>query len=295
MIELSSSEDLSKQQAQSPPNHPAPLPLAPSGPIPQLAQDPATFVWQPVQRKMKKKKNKPLDGSQGYRTIHLHHGLFSALRLELLPQTTHWAAYVAVVLYRHRDEQIEILLDRQESALTPVTGFFLTHNIFQEKWTHSEATDHMVNETMLSLRRRIILKEKHQNPLKRWTDAHWHYSYSRPTLTSCMVTFTVLIPYLEEIFTIRDTVHGHWQSILGTIGSRWPNQYSHTLVHWDLSQSERMSLLGTYPPENIPEVDVSWDNKDQPSPATSWSDDEHTRSLSRLPTDANRTTNAGHA
>ena len=167
VIEISSSEE--QQEAQLPTESVQPIAQEPAV-LPTSNAEPQNFVWHPVKRK-DKRKAKALDASQGYRTLHLHNNLFLGLKLENLSKSYYLAAHINVIMYRKNREGLEVLQEQVQGATKPVMTFFLTHNIFQEKWSTSEAQEHLVNETMFQLRRRIILKEKHQNPIKRWSDA----------------------------------------------------------------------------------------------------------------------------
>ncbi|KAG0625098.1 hypothetical protein M758_2G027800 [Ceratodon purpureus] len=131
---------------------------------------------------------------------------------------------------------------------------------------------------MFNMRQRIVLREKHKNPIRQWSDAHWAYDYALPTLTSCLITCLAIIPYNEDIFSLKDTIKAKWIALSPALTQRWPQRYTSPLIRLDLSPADRQNLLGHYPPENIPDIDIPWEAPLQAESSYSWSDDEQTRS-----------------
>ena len=249
------------------------------------------FVWQPAKPKPKKADKRKSD-TQGYRTIHLHFRFLYSLHLHDLLQSQYWGMYTALAIYRRRDTQIDILQDFSQGQAQPVSSFFRTHNIFQEKWTHAKATEFITNKTMLNVRPKIVLKEKHKNPIRKWSDAHWVYDYTVPTLTACLVTCLATIPYNETVFSLRNTIQAKWIELSLGLAKRWPQPYTNPLTRLELSPADRMNLLGHYPPENIPDIDVPWQLSIPIESSTSWSDDEQLRSSHRRQIDESEPTHS---
>jgi hypothetical protein len=85
-----------------------------------------------------------------------------------------------------------------------VITIFLTYNIIEKKWVKNEAKENLINETMLSFRKYIVLRATKRNPLIKWKDAIWHKIIYQPLSTSCLITWTPFIPCDEQIFTIKN-------------------------------------------------------------------------------------------
>ena len=117
----------------------------------------------------------------------------------------------------------------------------------------------MVNETMRNMRNRIVLQEKRKNPIRSWADASWIYAYSLPTLTSCLITCLVALPYDEAVFQLKSTIQARWIPLSTSLQAKWPSTPSGQLHKWELSEADSQNLLGFYPPENIPDIDVPLD------------------------------------
>lgn len=108
-----------EKDAMSPPTEVIPTPRT------EITTTPS-FIWKPSPKKAAANHKEP-EGIRGYHIVHLHFRLLYALHLHDLPQSRHWSAFIAILPYR------------------------------RGQWTHAEAISHMVNETMLSMRSKIIL------------------------------------------------------------------------------------------------------------------------------------------
>lgn len=86
---------------------------------------------------------------------------------------------------------------------TPPISFYLTQPLNKSSWTQEEAKTHLVNETMLQLRPKITLQNKHRNPIRNWEDGSWRYEWLRPSGKSALCILTAIIVCDETIFTLR--------------------------------------------------------------------------------------------
>lgn len=111
----------------------------------------------------------------------------------------------------------------------------------------------MTNETMLTIRKFVSLKHTKQNPLTHWTGATWRYDFRILEPLACLSTWTVLIKYNEDIFTLKTKDSWKWTMLPATLHSQLSGSWA-TLARWTTSDEDRKFLLGPNPPSTLPAI-----------------------------------------
>jgi hypothetical protein len=229
-------------------------------------------VWQPDKEVIRRRPTQ-VATQNGYRTTHTNPDLWRALGLELNQPMVTCVALVTPTVYRF-EKGTQILLDYTGKDGKPLTYFYLTHNVAVNKWTEEEAREHMTNETMLLFRKHITLQTKKKNPIANWGDVTWQYDLHQPSPSTCFITWTPLIKYNEDIFKIKRHSQIRWTSIPETLETQWPKENINTPNRWSLSGTDRSFLLGSNPPNQIPDKDTSAWLPSECTDATQHQDDQ---------------------
>lgn len=126
---------------------------------------------------------------------------------------------------------------------------------------------HLVNQTMLHLCKRIILKHKHINPIRSWEEGSWLYHCTQPTPGKNLCNMVAPVEYNSEICTMRHTNGLQWPAL----PSAQQDNISHCLRHqsqaWHLENNHLLTFLGLTTP-SLPKGQnqfylISSENKEQ--------------------------------
>lgn len=214
-------------------------------------------IWQPITNEpVKTATQTPLSGRKGYRTMRIRMALWEALKCNWIAYGTTTAAVIVPVIYRAT--KTKDVFEAIQNVVIPynrlITSFYLSHDSVTRHWIDLEAQQLLVNETMLHLCDHIKLKRPHENPLQRWTDAHWVYIWHRISATSAINTWLVLIKYDETTFTMKHKNAYKWTKIPWTLNDRFPWTVAQApkQSHWEIESTERTYFLGPNPPLQLP-------------------------------------------
>lgn len=204
---------------------------------------PQTFIWQPKTTQNKSQTTtitQPITGDRRYQTPNLYNSFWSALASNRIPEATTTNPVKIRVFYRKRDGLLETLTKIQGHSLKQPVAFQLPHGLEEKAWKKS-ARNHMTKETMLHMRIKIVLKQKHGNPLRIWEDAHWLYTWNTTTPRTALCIITALLKYNEEVCTIRHSHGLQWTTIPVNLQNFIPRFLPHNTKAWDIESNELSS------------------------------------------------------
>lgn len=128
---------------------------------------------------------------------------------------------------------------------------------------------------MLSMRKVVALRHTKQNPLTKWADATWRYDYRRIDDDSCISFWTALIPYDEDIFTLKTRESWTWIPFSTSL-SAYIRTNQETLHQWTLSAEDLRYLIGPITPTALPaDQNFEWNPEDHLSPSVAEDTEDH--------------------
>lgn len=143
---------------------------------------------------------------------------------------------------------LEALIDLSKNEGQAITSFTLTFGTNEMKWSKRSAHDHLVNETMLHLRNKIILKEHQINPLTKWEDANWIYSWIQPREGGILLTIIRVIWFNPTVCSIRSNGLTLWTQLPEPLKSKIPECLETRVAHFELTKEYMALLFGNQPP-----------------------------------------------
>lgn len=219
---------------------------------PQVTTKPrsTTVLWQPKKTQQTIKPNLPtpsLSWAQGYKTPKFHESFCSILAPSRPSEGTIPQAIILPAFYRFNEALLEALIETTTSPSKQ--HIHLTHGLEERSWTTQSAKTHIVNETMLHLWSKIVLKQKHINPIRWWEDANWLYLWTHPTPGKSLCILVTLILCNESTCSLWNTDGMKWTLFSMRLQNQLPLLIPQQAQAWDLYTSDLSTFLGCISPK----------------------------------------------
>lgn len=191
------------------------------------------FTWQPKRDPPISQPKTRLEGTQGYNTYTMDGRFWTALAPNSGFEGQAASAVIIPTFHRHSGGIIETLMTIDKSPFS----FYLTQGRDEKTWAMKTAQTHLVNQIMLHLRKRIVLKHKHVNPIRTWEETSWIYHWTQPTPDKYLCIMVALVEYNPEICTMRSMSGLQWRKLPPTIQENISHQIRLGAQAWQVENT----------------------------------------------------------
>lgn len=191
------------------------------------------FTWKPKRDPPISQPKTRLEGTQGYNTYTMDGRFWTALAPNSGFEGQAASAVIIPTFHRHSGGIIETLMTIDKSPFS----FYLTQGRDEKTWAMKTAQTHLVNQIMLHLRKRIVLKHKHVNPIRTWEETSWIYHWTQPTPDKYLCIMVALVEYNPEICTMRSMSGLQWRKLPPTIQENISHQIRLGAQAWQVENT----------------------------------------------------------